>query len=157
MGYTAGAAFGATAVGGQKVGTYQFRAPELFVQQACRYPSDVWSLGASIVNMDLGEVPFGKDRMLTSYETLVFWAALAALSTWKKPTDFDLKMLRGNSDAARRFLSGLQLKSARLFPWGQTRGLAFKEFTKQFFVIVEHSRPLARNIARVAHFLQDAS
>ena len=53
----------ATQAGEKNVGTYQFRAPELFLQDASSYASDVWALGVCIANLDLGRVPFGGDRM----------------------------------------------------------------------------------------------
>ena len=46
--------------------TYHYRAPELFVKKQCRscsYPSDVWAMGVSIAEMDMGCVPFGRLAM----------------------------------------------------------------------------------------------
>ena len=68
------------------VGTYQYRAPELFmVSRAFGYPSDVWALGVSIVHMDLAKMPFGRERMQASEISKVFYEALNAISGWTPP------------------------------------------------------------------------
>ena len=53
---------------GTAVGTYQYRAPELFAKDAaCSYACDVWALGTSFVHMETELFPFGKERMLRSH------------------------------------------------------------------------------------------
>ena len=46
--------------GGREATTYQYMAPELFVKKqfrACSYATDVWAMGVTLVEMDLGSMP----------------------------------------------------------------------------------------------------
>ena len=43
--------------GGREATTYQYMAPELFVRKpfrSCSYATDVWAMGVTLVEMDLG-------------------------------------------------------------------------------------------------------
>ena len=80
---------------GTPVGTYQYRAPELFVASPMSsYSSDIWALGVCIVQMDAELVPFGRERMLRSHMFEIFFDALKALTLWKRPKDSDHQTLR---------------------------------------------------------------
>ena len=49
--------------GGREATTYQYRAPELSVKKpvrSCSYATDVWAMGVTVVEMNLGTLPFGR-------------------------------------------------------------------------------------------------
>ena len=146
----------ATNASEKNVGTYQFRAPELFLHDIHSYASDVWALGVCIANLDSGRVPFGVDRMQACQKHLVFFSALRALTTWVKKVDFNIKKLRVNAEQSSKFLKSIKSKAAGRFPWGVKRGIEFKKFTSHFFTIDAQSRASAIYIAQNAAYLQDA-
>ena len=55
--------------GGREATTYQYMAPEMFVwkaERSCSYATDVWAMGVCLVEMDIGQLPFGNARMRRS-------------------------------------------------------------------------------------------
>ena len=145
-----------TQAGEENVGTYQFRAPEIFLKHASSYASDVWALGVCIANLDLGRVPFGDERVTSSPKQQIFFSALAALTMWVKKDGFDIKKVWHNVERSSLFLKSIKSKAAHRFPWGGKRGIKFKEFTSHFFTIDAQYRAAAIDIARCAEYLQDA-
>lgn len=131
-----------------EVGTYQYRAPELFAKGAdCTYAADVWALGTTFVHMETARVPFGRERLQRSQIGEVFSDAVKAVSTWRRPADYDFPSIRKKPVEFLARLRKMQPRPARELPWGKERGLAFKEFTRGFFALDPDSRPLARKLA----------
>ena len=124
--------------GGQTcVGTYQFRAPEMFIKGPgchCGYPSDVWALGVCIVEMDVIHPPFGAPKLMRSQVFQVFYEILTTLTTWKRPRDFDHNTIRKIPKDMFEFLGKLAPKTARELPWGKQRGSELQRFTLSFFL-----------------------
>ena len=133
---------------GTEVCTYQYRAPELCGKgKACSYASDVWSLGVSIVEMDMGRTPFGRDARRRCELAQVLSDALDSLSSTRRK-EFDFSRFQKEPTALSNYLAKLQVKAAHELPWGRRRGLDFQKFTRQFFGIKPSARPLAREIDR---------
>ena len=129
--------------------TYQYRAPELFVWKRCRlcsYPSDVWAMGVSIAQMDLGCVPFGRAQMQRSQMEDIFVDQLRVLYK-KSPGSLDAQM-RKDPTQFLQVLGALKLQEASCLPWGRSRGSVFQVFLRKFFFPSPESRPLARTLAQ---------
>ena len=132
-----------SAVGDSEPTTYQYRAPELFVKKKlrrCSYSSDVWAMGVSIVEMDLGVVPFGKSSMRRARMDDIFKDMLRILYG-TGPRLFDerssscMGKVRSTSMSTSDLLvwmSTLQLKQADALPWGKSRGIRFRSFLMVF-------------------------
>ena len=134
-----------SAVGDSEPTTYQYRAPELFVKKKlrrCSYSSDVWAMGVSIAEMDLGVVPFGKSSMRRAQMDEIFKDMLRILYG-KGPRHFDeqhfgsscMGKVRSTSMSTSDLLvwmSTLQLKQADALPWGKSRGIRFRSFLMVF-------------------------
>lgn len=131
----------------EDVGTYQYRAPELFAQPAITgYASDTWALGVSIVHMDLGRAPFGKSMIRKAEIFDVFYDIMRQLTTWKPPSDFDHTKKRKHHDTWCAMLDNIKLKPTAL-PWGTKRDVSFQKFTRMFLTIGRKHRRLASQIA----------
>ena len=131
---------------GADAGTYQYLAPEAFASgRQCSYAVDIWAMGTSFVHMDTAIMPFGKSRNFHLSE--VFLDAVKAVSTWRRPEDFNFSTARKQPDEFLARLCKRQPRPARALPWGKERGLAFQEFTRGFFALDPDSRPLAKALA----------
>ena len=134
------------------VGTYQFRAPELFLARpACSYKSDVWAVGVNILQMDIMKLPFGKDALRRSQMFEVLFDCLRILTTWRKPQHFEYQTLRQrprdfrlvarvtSSADSRPALGHLHL-TGRVF-----------DFRSRFLRIRAAGRPLATELLKHAY------
>jgi serine/threonine protein kinase len=132
---------------GSEPTTYQYRAPELFVKKRirrCSYSSDVWAMGVSIAELDLGVAPFGRSKMQRSHMDDIFKDILRILYG-KDRQQFDDE----GAHQARFIekLSTLQLKRADALPWGKSRGIRFQTFLRVFFLPSPKARPSARALS----------
>jgi hypothetical protein len=67
-----------------------------------------------------------------------------------------MKKVSVNAGQSSKFLKSIKSKAACRFPWAETRGIEFKEFTSDFFTIDAQSRVSAIDIAQIAKYLKDA-
>ena len=135
--------------GGRDVTTYQFRAPELFVRaafRACSYATDVWAMGVTVVTMDLGDVPFGREKMMRSNMDEIFIQQLKVL--FKTKVDAFDDAVRKDPEAFNKKLAGCKLLESHALPWGRSRSVSFQNFMRRFFTPFPASRPLAGTLAR---------
>ena len=131
---------------GTDAGTYQYLAPEVFASgRQCSYAVDIWAMGTSFVHMDTAIMPFGKLRNFHLSE--VFLDAVKAVSTWRRPEDFNFGTARKQPDEFLARLCKMQPRPARALPWGKERGFAFQEFTHGFFALDPDRRPSAKMLA----------
>ena len=139
------------------MGTYRFRAPEFFLQDASSYASDVWALGFCIANLDLGHAAFRRRPHAIFPKTPgVLFRNVSIDYADVKKADLDIKKVSVNAGQSSKFSKSIKSKAACRFPWGETRGIEFKEFTRHVFTIDAQSRASAIDIAQIAEYLQDA-
>ena len=135
--------------GGRLATTYQYRAPELFVNKhlrSCSYATDVWAMGVSVVEMDHGTLPFGRVQMKDISMDEIFCHQLKVLyRTTSVP--FNDK-LRNNHASFLTKLSTCTLREVHSLPWGGSRSFTFKKFMRKFFDPYPPSRPLANQLVR---------
>ena len=138
-----------------EVTTYNYRAPELFFRGCqCNYPTDIWAMGVSIVQMDVGCVPFGKDVRKASQTPQIFFDQLSILYQTKRFEGW----LPQNPGTGLKRLSRLQTAVASALPWGRSQGARtsqFQVFSRMFFQADPAYRPLAKDLAEDT-FLQIA-
>ena len=138
-----------------EVTTCTYRAPELFFKGCqCNYPADIWAMGVSIVEMENGSVPFGKNVQKESHMSQIFFDQLSILFQTQRSDGWLLQ----NPRAGLQRLSGLKTVTAGALPWGGSQGAQksqFQEFVRMFFQAVPASRPLAKELTEHT-FLQDS-
>ena len=142
-------------VGDTSVGTYQYRAPELFVAHpACSYQSDMWALGVCILQMDIMKMPFGRDQEVRRSQMFeVLFDSLRILTTWRKPQNFDYQALRQRPREFCAWLHELNPRPTRELPWHTctSRGMDFLIFVHAFLRIRAADRPLAIELLKHAY------
>ena len=153
---SASAESGNTAAGvgsrGSDITTYQYRAPELFVTgvRHCNYPSDIWAMGVTIVEMDVGSPPFGRAAIRRSQMMEIFHDQLVVLYRSNVAiVDEDVRRRPGHFLDK---LSRLRLRDSRALPWGQTRVGRFQDFARRCFLPRPADRPLAKDLAQDKYF-----
>ena len=135
--------------GGREATTYQYRAPELFVTsgvRSCSYATDVWAMGVTVVQMDLGKAPFGSEKMVRSNMDGIFVQMLKVMFN-KKADAFDATV-RKDPSAFNSKLASCKLLESHALPWGRSRSVSFQNFMRRFFTPFPPSRPLAGTLAR---------
>ena len=129
--------------------THQYKAPELFVRsrlQSCSYATDVWAMGVTVVQMDLGKPPFGSQKTVQSNKDVIFVQMLNVL--FGKKVDAFNDVVRNDTAAFNIMLASCKLKETHALPWGRSRGVPLQNFMRRFFTPYPSSRPLAGTLAR---------
>jgi serine/threonine protein kinase len=135
--------------GARDTTTYQFRAPELFlkrVRRSCSFATDVWAMGVTFVVMDIGKVPFGREKIQLNNVDEIFVQQLKIL--FKAKADAFTENVRNDPVAFNKKLSSCKLVEPHALPWGRTRGVSFQKFMRLFFTPFPPSRPLAGTLLR---------
>ena len=135
--------------GARDTTTYQFRAPELFlkrVRRSCSFATDVWAMGVTFVVMDIGKVPFGREKIQLNNVDEIFVQQLKIL--FKAKADAFTENVRNDPVAFNKKLSSCKLVEPHALPWGRTRGVSFQKFMRLFFTPYPPSRPLAGTLLR---------
>ena len=102
--------------------TYQYRAPELFLtrtRRACSYACDVWAMGASIAHMDLGNVPFGRARLMRSHMEKVFVDQLRVLYNVRPDMFIDATLQKKRCNPIVAEAECINAPRRRMFALGQ--------------------------------------
>jgi len=129
--------------------THQYKAPELFVRsrlQSCSYATDVWAMGVTVVQMDLGKPPFGSQKTVKSTKDDIFVQMLNVL--FGKKVDAFNDVVRNDTAAFNIKLASCKLLESHALPWGRSRGVPLQNFMRRFFTPYPSSRPLAGTLAR---------
>ena len=129
--------------------THQYKAPELFVRsrlQSCSYATDVWAMGVTVVQMDLGKPPFGSQKTVRSNKDDIFVQMLNVL--FGKKVDAFNDVVRNDTAAFNIKLASCKLLESHALPWGRSRGVPLQNFMRRFFTPYPSSRPLAGTLAR---------
>ena len=135
--------------GGREVTTYQYRAPEMFVKlhvRSCSYATDVWAMGVTVVEMDLGTLPFGGARTRKNNMDEVFVEMLKVLFRTKVDAFHD--GVRKDPEAFNFLLLYCVLQDTHALPWGQSRSVSFQNLLRKFFAPYPPTRPSAGTLAR---------
>jgi len=129
--------------------TYQYRAPELFLDPPeFGYAADVWALGVTIIQCDVGKPPFGGFPVRKATVSLVLLDALKTVSTWRPPASFSYEESRDSAVGELRHIlwSLAQNRPMTQFPWGAMRHESFRRLTQLFVTVRPDQRPSASQL-----------
>ena len=137
--------------------TYQFKAPEAFVKHGpYSYPSDVWSVGVSILFMHLGAVPFGKDKTMRHEQYIIVHAISTHVGHYNGTLAATQELCRRPHQLSKELLR-LKNKAAGGLPstWAKLRGRTFLDLFVHLFSLRATKRPLARALVVHPFFVDD--
>ena len=134
----------------RQVTTPVYRAPELFVNLrfcSCTYATDVWAMGVTVVQMDLGDTPFVSEKTVRRTRTRDIFVQMLEVLFQAKADAFD-EAVRDDPSVFNSKLASCKLLEADALPWGRSRSVSFRDFMRRFFTPDPPSRPLAGTLAR---------
>ena len=134
----------------REVTTRLYRAPELFVNLrfcSCTYATDVWAMGVTVVQMDLGDTPFVSEKRVRSWRTREIFVQMLEVLFQAKADAFD-DAVREDPSVFNSKLASCKLLESDALPWGRSRSVSFRDFMRRFFTPYPPSRPLAGTLAR---------
>ena len=134
----------------REVTTRLYRAPELFVKLrfcSCTYATDVWAMGVTVVQMDLGDTPFVSEKRVRSWRTREIFVQMLEVLFQAKADAFD-DAVREDPSVFNSKLASCKLLESDALPWGRSRSVSFRDFMRRFFTPYPPSRPLAGTLAR---------
>ena len=134
----------------RQVTTRVYRAPELFVNLrfcSCTYATDVWAMGVTVVQMDLGDTPFVSEKTVRRTRTRDIFVQMLEVLFQAKADAFD-EAVRDDPSVFNSKLASCKLLEADALPWGRSRSVSFRDFMRRFFTPDPPSRPLAGTLAR---------
>ena len=103
-------------------------------------------MGVTIVEMDLGTLPFGRSQQKAKDMDETFADMLKVL--FRTKVDVFLDTIRKDRASFLKMLSACTLQESHALPWGRSRSVAFQNFMRRFFVPYPPRRPLAKTLAR---------
>ena len=103
-------------------------------------------MGVTVVEMDLGTLPFGRDKTMRINTDDIFVHMLEVLFNTKIDA-FD-ENVRKHPLTFNKKLACCKLQETHALPWGRSRSVSFQNFLRRFFAPFPPARPLAGTLAR---------